>query len=1125
MKRLLLLPLLLLTTGAWAQHTLVTAQVMDSTGALYTNCSGSVSFIGQNTTPGAGPYLLGGSVFQTVVPFQCGSSAMLAVTVADNAAVSPGPSQWNFTVCAPSGLSPGGVPPPICFNLQTTITGPTQDITLALQAVAPVLPTIGGGGITGPTPNGGLVQTGTTLGLITTCTNGQILSWNLVSWGCYTPTGGSGTITGVLTASGSGLMGGGVSGTLNLSLSTSCSINQVQQWNGSAWICANTLSSWSGLTPPTANLALSLSTGGTPYTSIFTEGDFGASPSPGIWTITDNSTTSTDKSYDFLVAVPATSYHHAAAFSVDGFNQLQVCSNGAAHVGIVVVGSAITCPNLSTSPVSKVWMMDSSGGTRSTLTLYQDSLTATGNMFRMNTASSGTGFNFFVACSGATPGVDGSCPSGNNVAILRGDGQLSVTNLTNLAGTGVALNGVTLSGAPISTNQCPTSTSTTTATWQTCGTGGGGGTGAQFQSAYYSAANVLGAYGPGIANQSAISQGGSLPPIFASAGVPGGNGGTGFVSAATYTEACDSGTKTRDRLTTIIFTAATPTLTVPDAGSSGCGSNFAFWVGAATGTTLTVQQNTTSTFTTVNGTAYATGLTSFTLTDGQYASISSPDNVNYIARIVSGIGASWSALQNPTGSLVLAMGTNNTTFNSTSGGMLFQWANTTAATGSVSQASPTLQLIGEYWNGSATGLDYWAIQNIPSNGTNAATTLSLAHTSGTSGAANVQVPSLTIGSGGMNLSNSSGTLLLGANASLTSAGALTVASCTGCGGGGGMAISALTGSTAAASITETGATFAITFEGIETANLTYPYVFTNTNSTASRTSGALILQTTGTDTSQVPLLINEATAAGPFVNFINGGTVTAGVESGGTSEYQVSATGGVTQAGGLILTGAQGAATTISTTTTNANLIFTPNGTGSVVVPAGSATQAGVTFTGANTAAGLGYITTNAFGFTNGSQWGTKFYPSGIAIPTGSWLSWSTGSSANNAVDTCLDHPSSGILRLDANTSCNDGKGKFQAAGFQSTGTTFTSNAGCTDTVLAGGATAGKFTVGTSSTCTTIVTMGNSLVGSNGWACSLHDLTTPATVVSQTATTIATASFTLTTPGSGDVVNFACTAY
>jgi hypothetical protein len=49
---------------------------------------------------------------------------------------------------------------------------------------------------------------------------------------------GGGTISGVTTASGSGLTGGGTSGTLNLGLTKSCAANQVLQWNGSAWLCA-----------------------------------------------------------------------------------------------------------------------------------------------------------------------------------------------------------------------------------------------------------------------------------------------------------------------------------------------------------------------------------------------------------------------------------------------------------------------------------------------------------------------------------------------------------------------------------------------------------------------------------------------------------------------------------------------------------------------------------------------------------------------------------------------------------------------------------------------------------------------------------------------------------------------
>jgi hypothetical protein len=63
---------------------------------------------------------------------------------------------------------------------------------------------------------------------------------------------GTGTITGVTTASGSGLSGGGTSGNLNLSLVNTCTKNQVLQWNGSAWGCSSAgIGTITGVTPGT----------------------------------------------------------------------------------------------------------------------------------------------------------------------------------------------------------------------------------------------------------------------------------------------------------------------------------------------------------------------------------------------------------------------------------------------------------------------------------------------------------------------------------------------------------------------------------------------------------------------------------------------------------------------------------------------------------------------------------------------------------------------------------------------------------------------------------------------------------------------------------------------------------
>ena len=97
--------------------------------------------------------------------------------------------------------------------------------------------------------------------------NGQIT----FATGQTFPGTGDGTITGVTTASSSGLTGGGTSGTLNLALTSACAKNQVLQWNGTAWACAavgtgtvTSVASGAGLTggPITGSGTLSIPTGG-----------------------------------------------------------------------------------------------------------------------------------------------------------------------------------------------------------------------------------------------------------------------------------------------------------------------------------------------------------------------------------------------------------------------------------------------------------------------------------------------------------------------------------------------------------------------------------------------------------------------------------------------------------------------------------------------------------------------------------------------------------------------------------------------------------------------------------------------------------------------------------------------
>jgi hypothetical protein len=69
------------------------------------------------------------------------------------------------------------------------------------------------------------------------------------------PGGGGGGITAVNTAAGSGLMGGGSSGALNLSLLGTCGTGQVLQWTGTAWVCAS-VSSGAGVTSVSAGTGI-----------------------------------------------------------------------------------------------------------------------------------------------------------------------------------------------------------------------------------------------------------------------------------------------------------------------------------------------------------------------------------------------------------------------------------------------------------------------------------------------------------------------------------------------------------------------------------------------------------------------------------------------------------------------------------------------------------------------------------------------------------------------------------------------------------------------------------------------------------------------------------------------------
>jgi hypothetical protein len=182
--------------------------------------------------------------------------------------------------------------------------------------------------------------------------------------------------------------------------------------------CSGISTSWSSMTNPTANLALSMGTN----TSSFTSGDYGASPVTGVFNLTTSATSSTDTSYEFTITAPSTSYHNPLAVFVDNLTMWQICNLSSSHFGVSVVGNAVACNSINTSPLAKLIV---EGTTITNLTLQREWMapnTAVGDMNEWNTATpSGTGFYFLKGYAGVTS-TDTSNGGGSLIFSIRGDG-------------------------------------------------------------------------------------------------------------------------------------------------------------------------------------------------------------------------------------------------------------------------------------------------------------------------------------------------------------------------------------------------------------------------------------------------------------------------------------------------------------------------------------------------------------------------------------------------------------------------------------------------------------------------------------------------------------------------------
>jgi hypothetical protein len=176
--------LLPLTNLAAAQFTTVTGTVVDPNGIPY--ALGTIApVIVIPSGAGTPVFSTTGTVYTPPVQASgLDGAGHFIVTLADNTALTPAGTKWNFTVCSAAGtIQPALGKGPVCFSLAApiTISGASQDISSNLNAVALAL-TLGVGCAQGTcvvnNPSSDqTITSSASQGLIFNSTNGSIHIW------------------------------------------------------------------------------------------------------------------------------------------------------------------------------------------------------------------------------------------------------------------------------------------------------------------------------------------------------------------------------------------------------------------------------------------------------------------------------------------------------------------------------------------------------------------------------------------------------------------------------------------------------------------------------------------------------------------------------------------------------------------------------------------------------------------------------------------------------------------------------------------------------------------------------------------------------------------------------------
>ncbi|MCU1305179.1 MAG: hypothetical protein JWQ87_5463 [Candidatus Sulfotelmatobacter sp.] len=152
------------------------------------------------------------------------------------------------------------------------------------------------------------------------------------------------------------------------------------------------------------------------------------------------------------------------------------------------------------------------------------------------------------------------------------------------------------------------------------------------------------------------------------------------------------------------------------------------------------------------------------------------------------------------------------------------------------------------------------------------------------------------------------------------------------------------------------------------------------------------------------------------------GTLTATTFSGnatgltGTPNLTI---GTLNESGALTLSGAAGAATTISTSTTNASISILPNGTGPVIFNVGTATNPTLQATGSASNTGA-MFTTTAFMWTATGTGVASLNNLGATVSNNKVLGFSSTATANGSLDTGLSRTAANVVAVGNGTAADE---------------------------------------------------------------------------------------------------------